>query len=262
MITPTAGDTADNHETLEEKGGCSHRERLETTRASRKRTQGDIVINDDEDDNHNDTSQSANVKKQIAGGDIVINDDDENHNETSQSANVKKQIAGLFQDAVNDVIDSNNPDIDDLKKQSNGELRKSMKALRSDFEPSSSKVFNIEKQNKFVRLLAWPWMRDHWKYTALLLAMICFVLSVLCFYVGMDGDPFHGKNIYPAVTQLGWFSFFFVGLNVTIAFMFTKMERIADDMIENMDPDANCRDMMISTFTNMSLVSALLFTGE
>jgi len=235
MITPTAGDTADNHETLEEKGGCSHRERLETTRASRKRTQGGIVINDDEDDNHNDTSQSANVKK---------------------------QIAGLFQDAVNDVIDSNNPDIDDLKKQSNGELRKSMKALRSDFEPSSSKVFNIEKQNKFVRLLAWPWMRDHWKYTALLLAMICFVLSVLCFYVGMDGDPFHGKNIYPAVTQLGWFSFFFVGLNVTIAFMFTKMERIADDMIENMDPDANCRDMMISTFTNMSLVSALLFTGE
>ena len=100
------------------------------------------------------------------------------------------------------------------------------------------------------------WKRENWHIMMLLFAFNCLWISALCFWNGIDD----GKNVNRPLVELGWIIFLATGVCLTLAVMFRGMDAIAEDMVENMDPETNCRDMMISTYTNLSLVSALLFT--
>ncbi|GMI61809.1 hypothetical protein ScalyP_jg10611 [Parmales sp. scaly parma] len=100
------------------------------------------------------------------------------------------------------------------------------------------------------------WKRENWSVLMFFNSLTCCIASFIAFKLGMED----GKNVNRMFTEMGFLSFLGSGIMCTLAIMFKYMDQIAEDMIENMDPNTNCRDMMINTFTNLSLVSALLFT--
>jgi len=109
------------------------------------------------------------------------------------------------------------------------------------------------------------WKREKWPKMVLLFALNCIFLTAIFLNMGMErledeNGGMRWMNVQREWTMLAWLFFFSIGIWITLSFMFTKADVIAEDMVENMDSNTNCRDMMISTFTNLSLVSALLFT--
>jgi len=91
-----------------------------------------------------------------------------------------------------------------------------------------------------------PWRRENWmKYIFILFSYKTY--SCIAIFNEKDEETI----------QMAWIEGMTAGFWVTFGIMVANMNKVAADMVENHTRAVDCREMIISTFTNLSLISGM-----